>query len=71
MKYKVNLLQLVTERTTLYVEAPDAEQAKSIAEYMAQNGKDPATRKFVAVDWEPVEIKDEAWAVACEELVTY
>jgi hypothetical protein len=71
MKYTVNLARVVTEAATLYIEAPNAEEAKSIAEYIAQNGKDPATRKPVAVDWEPAGIKEEAWTVACEELVTY
>jgi hypothetical protein len=69
--YTVNLARVVREATTLYVEASTPEEAKTIAEYIAQNGKDQATRKPVAVDWEPAGIKEEAWTVACEELVTY
>jgi hypothetical protein len=70
MKYKVDLSQTVIESTTLYIEAHNKEQAELIAEYIAQNGKDPWDRKFVEVFWRYGEIQSEAEVISCEERET-
>jgi thymidylate synthase len=67
MKYKVDLVQTVTEVTTLVIEAHNEEQAELIAEYIATEGKDPWDRKFIDVTWRPDEVHDSAEMVACTE----
>jgi hypothetical protein len=66
MKYEVDLVQTVSESTRLYVEAHNQEQAELIAQYIAENGKDPWDRLPVDVTWRPDRVVDDAAVISCE-----
>lgn len=56
--YKVDLTQTVHERATLYVQAHSNDQAEQIAQYIAENGKDPWDRHFIDVEFTTDEVTD-------------
>jgi hypothetical protein len=65
--YRVDLNETVLQTTVLYVQAHSEEQAKLIAEYIAENGKDPWDRTFVDVTWDTDEIETSPHAYECEK----
>ncbi|HEY2245681.1 MAG TPA: hypothetical protein VGH47_15935 [Xanthobacteraceae bacterium] len=67
MKYEVELAQTVIESTTLYIEAHNQEQAELIAEYIAENGKDPWDRKRIEVTWQTIEVHGDIEVITCEQ----
>ena len=67
MKYAVQLAQTVIETTTLFIEAHNERQAELIAQYIAENGKDPWDRKPIDVTWEADEVRDSGDVLLCEE----
>jgi hypothetical protein len=71
MKYAVELAQTVSESTTLYIEAHNMEQAELIAQYIAENGKDPWDRKLIEVTWRTDEIQSGAEVIGCEKSEAY
>ena len=66
-KYIVDLSQTVSERTTLYIQAHNHEQAELIAQYIAENGKDPWNRSFIDVQFTTDEVMDGPEVIACTE----
>jgi hypothetical protein len=69
MKYVVDLVQTVSESTSLIIEAHNEDQAGLIAQYIAENGKDPWDRKPIEVTWRSAEVVDGADVISCQETV--
>jgi hypothetical protein len=67
MKYKIELSQAVIERTTLDIEAHSQEQAELIAQYIAENGKDPWDRRQIDVTWQADEVQSGPEVISCNE----
>jgi hypothetical protein len=67
MKFKIELSQTVIERATLDIEAHSQEQAELIAQYIAENGKDPWDRRTIEVTWGHDECVDGPEVISCQE----
>lgn len=65
--YLIELKQDVTESTMLTVQAHSEEQAELIAQWIAENGKDPGDRSFIDVTWSPDEVRDGPEVISCHQ----